>query len=69
MKPSTCSGGAITREGTVKNVAIKLIKQKAQTNYSQTIESVAPRSGGQVIVIIKLEGDQQLGLFHHVGPR
>lgn len=37
MKPSICSARAITGEGTVKNVAIKLIKQKAQANYSQTI--------------------------------
>lgn len=44
MKPGTCSAGAITREGTVKNVAIRLIKQKAQNNYSQTVQSAARRS-------------------------
>lgn len=44
MKLSTCSAGAVTGEGTVKNVAIKIIKQKAQANYSQTIESVVPHS-------------------------
>lgn len=37
MKPSTGSATVVAREGIVKNVAIKLIKQKAQTNYSQSI--------------------------------
>lgn len=39
MKLSTCSARAITRERTVKNAAIKIIKRKAQANYSHRIES------------------------------
>lgn len=69
MKPSTCSARAITREGTVKNAAIKLITQKAQANYSHATQSAAPPPEEQVIVIIKLEGDQRLELLRHAGPR
>lgn len=41
MKLSTCSARAVAREGTVKNAAIKIIKQKAQANYSASMESAA----------------------------
>lgn len=39
MKLSTCSARGVTRERTVKNAAIKIIKRKAQANYSHSIES------------------------------
>lgn len=54
MKLSTCSARAATREGTVKNAAIKIIKRKAQANYSPAPGARAA-AGEQVIVIIKLE--------------
>ncbi|CAF97285.1 unnamed protein product [Tetraodon nigroviridis] len=43
MKLSTCSARAVTREGTVKNAAIKIIKQKAQANYSRSIRAQQQR--------------------------
>lgn len=54
MKLSTCSARAATREGTVKNAAIKIIKRKAQANYSPA-PGARTAAGEQVIVIIKLE--------------
>lgn len=43
MKLSTCSARAVAREGTVKNAAIRIIKRKAQANYSGSTGSAAPQ--------------------------
>lgn len=48
MKLSTWRARADTREGTVKNAAIQIIKRKAQGNYSPSFRE-------QLMVIIKLE--------------
>lgn len=58
MKPSTCSSGAVGGEGTVKNVAIKIIKQKGA---GQLLTNHLECGAAQVIVIIKLEGDRGTG--------
>lgn len=61
MKPSTCSSGAVGGEGTVKNVAIKIIKQKGAGQLLTNHLECGAALGEQVIVIIKLEGDRGTG--------
>lgn len=61
MKPSTCSSGAVGGEGTVKNVAIKIIKQKGAGQLLTNHLECGTALGEQVIVIIKLEGDWGTG--------